>query len=302
MKILKEKELLQIPTAIAIGNFDGIHMGHRILLETLKINAKCNNLVSLVFTFENHTSNVLGNNIKYLTTIKKKIKLLEEIGIDYIYFQKFDKQFASLSYIDFIKNILIDKFNAKMIIIGFDFRFGKAKEGTPKSLIDFGKIYNFQTIIIPPIELNNKIISSSLIRRLIEEGDVETVKMFLGRYYSIEGKIIAGQRIGTKLGFPTANISYTDDICIPKKGVYITKTLIDGRFYKSITNIGVRPTINGNILSIETHIPLFNQNIYNKNIEIEFIKYIREEKKFDSLEKLKKQIQMDLELLNQFTI
>lgn len=301
MKILKKEEFLQMPTAVAIGNFDGVHIGHKILIETLKINAKYNNLCSLIFTFENHTTSIFDNKIKYLTTIEKKIQLFKDIDVNFVYFQKFDKQFASLSKEDFIKKILLDRFNTKMIVAGFDFCFGKNKEGNPKILVELGNKYNLQVIIIPPIEFNNKIISSSLIRKLIEEGDVETARQFLGRNYSIKGKVISGQKIGSVLGFPTANIDYANNICIPKKGVYITKTLINDRSYKSITNIGLRPTVSGNTLTIETHIPSFNQDIYNLSIEIEFLKYIREEKKFDSLESLKYQIQKDIESLNQFT-
>lgn len=197
---------------------------------------------------------------------------------------------------DFVKDILVNNFNIKLAMAGFDYTFGYKGRGNADMLKKLGEKYNFRVIIIPPIKINDEIISSTLIRKYLAKGDMEKTFFLLGRHYSVTGVVKSGHRIGSRLGFPTANINPEDYLILPASGVYITKTSIDGKLYKSITNIGTAPTIKneGNKVNIETHILDFNENIYEENIEVFFIKKIRDEKKFNNKEELIQQIKSDI--------
>ncbi len=286
------------PLGVGLGNFDGLHIGHIALINALINECKINDLDSMVYTFAKHPENILKKELvtPLLITVEKKAELLNSLPLDYLFYEDFDESFSKMQPEDFVKDILVNNFNIKLAMAGFDYTFGYKGRGNADLLKKLGEKYNFRVIIIPPIKINDEIISSTLIRKYLSKGDMEKTFFLLGRHYSITGVVKSGHRIGSRLGFPTANINPEDYLILPASGVYVTKTSIDGKLYKSITNIGIAPTIkNENTkVNIETHILDFNKNIYEENIEVFFIKKIRDEKKFNSKEELIQQIKSDI--------
>ena len=270
------------PLGVGLGNFDGLHIGHIALINALINECKVNDLDSMVYTFAKHPENILKKKLAtpLLITVEKKAELLNSLPLDYLFYEDFDESFSKMQPEDFVKDILVNNFNIKLAMAGFDYTFGYKGRGNADMLKKLGEKYNFRVIIIPPIKINDEIISSTLIRKYLAKGDMEKTFFLLGRHYSVTGVVKSGHRIGSRLGFPTANINPEDYLILPASGVYITKTSIDGKLYKSITNIGTAPTIKneGNKVNIETHILDFNENIYEENIEVFFIKKIRDEK------------------------
>ena len=286
------------PLGVGLGNFDGLHIGHIALINALINECKVNDLDSMVYTFAKHPENILKKKLAtpLLITVEKKAELLNSLPLDYLFYEDFDESFSKMQPEDFVKDILVNNFNIKLAMAGFDYTFGYKGRGNADMLKKLGEKYNFRVIIIPPIKINDEIISSTLIRKYLAKGDMEKTFFLLGRHYSVTGVVKSGHRIGSRLGFPTANINPEDYLILPASGVYITKTSIDGKLYKSITNIGTAPTIKneGNKVNIETHILDFNENIYEENIEVFFIKKIRDEKKFNDKEELIQQIKSDI--------
>jgi|LSQX01.1.fsa_nt_gb riboflavin kinase/FMN adenylyltransferase len=286
------------PLGVGLGNFDGLHIGHIALINALINECKVNDLDSMVYTFAKHPENILKKKLAtpLLITVEKKAELLNSLPLDYLFYEDFDESFSKMQPEDFVKDILVNNFNIKLAMAGFDYTFGYKGRGNADMLKKLGEKYNFRVIIIPPIKINDEIISSTLIRKYLAKGDMEKTFFLLGRHYSVTGVVKSGHRIGSRLGFPTANINPEDYLILPASGVYITKTSIDGKLYKSITNIGTAPTIKneGNKVNIETHILDFNENIYEENIEVFFIKKIRDEKKFNNKEELIQQIKSDI--------
>ncbi|WP_427338702.1 bifunctional riboflavin kinase/FAD synthetase [Caloranaerobacter sp. DY30410] len=287
------------PTVVALGNFDGLHIGHQTLIKQTVDIAKKESLVSTVFTFDNHTtSTIKGRNTpKILISKNRKIALFKELGVELLYIVQFTETLMHFTPLEFIEKILVDILNARKVVVGFNFRFGYLAKGDVQYLKEMGAKYNFDVIVVPPITKDNILVSSTQIRELIKDGKVSLASKLLGRRYSIEGKVIKGRGIGRKLGFPTANILFDSNIVIPKVGVYKTNTIIDGNKFLSITNIGFNPTFSGENLNIETHILDYSQNIYGKTILIEFIDFIREEKKFDDVSELIEQVKLDIKAL-----
>jgi riboflavin kinase/FMN adenylyltransferase len=285
-------------TAIALGNFDGIHIGHQQLINTMISKAKDLGIKSSLLLFKNHTKATIDNNKpNMITSNEQKFKICEELGIDIIYLLDFDDSLMKLSGEDFIKNIIIDKMNCKLLVVGFDYRFGYKASGDSKLLLELGKKHNIDVIVLDPVYKNNEVISSSIIRNLVAIGHMDEVTNILGRPYSILGKVITGKNRGNKLGFPTANIELMDNYVIPKNGVYITNTIVDNKKYLSATNIGYNPTFNEDILKIETYILDFSENIYGKTIEVEFIDFLRDDIKFKNKEELINQMNLDIEMV-----
>lgn len=285
-------------TAIALGNFDGIHIGHQQLINTMISKAKDLGIKSSLLLFKNHTKATIDNNKpNMITSNEQKFKICEELGIDIIYLLDFDDSLMKLSGEDFIKNIIIDKMNCKLLVVGFDYRFGYKASGDSEFLLELGKKHNIDVIVLDPVYKNNEVISSSIIRNLIAIGHMDEVTNILGRPYSILGKVITGKNRGNKLGFPTANMEPMDNYVIPKNGVYITNTIVDNRRYLSATNIGYNPTFNENVLKIETYILDFSENIYGKIIEVEFIDFLRDDIKFKNKEELINQMNLDIEMV-----
>lgn len=298
MEVLDKSKKFAKPLGIGLGNFDGLHIGHMALINVLINESKLNNLYSMIYTFSEHPHNILKNkpNTPILITKEKKTQLLRNLLLDYLFYEKFDETYSKLQPEEFVKKILVGCFGIKLAVVGFDYVFGYKSKGNADLLKRLGQKYGFRVIIIPPIKVNNNIVSSTLIREYISSGDMENVLYFLGRYYSIIGRVKQGECIGSKLGFPTANISTGENIHLPSHGVYITRTLVDGNMYKSITNVGTKPTVStGNTkVNVETYILDFNENIYDKQIEVFFVKKIRDEKKFKSEEELVQRIKEDV--------
>lgn len=298
MEVLNKTKNFTKPLGIGLGNFDGLHIGHAALVNILVNKSKLNDLHSMIYTFTEHPDNILMSkpDIPILITTEKKTQLLGKYSLDYLYYEKFDEPFSKLQPEEFVRNILIDTFNVKLAVVGFDYTFGHKGRGNAGLLKKLGQKHGFRVLIIPPIKVNNSIVSSTLIREYVSNGDMENALYLLGRHYSITGTVKQGEQIGSKLGFPTANIIAEKYMLLPSRGVYITRTLVDGNMYRSITNIGIKPTISaGNTrVNIETYILEFNENIYEKQIEVFFIKKIRDEKKFKDKEELIQRIKEDI--------
>lgn len=288
---------------VGLGNFDGLHIGHMALINTLIAESRLYGLASVVYTFTKHPENIIRKKLftPLLTTMNKKIELLDETMLDYICIDEFDEDFSRLSPETFVVEILIRRMGMKLAVSGFDYRFGYKGQGDSDTLKELGKLYNFKVVIIPPVKIDNEVISSTAIRNHVARGDMDRVFRLLGRHYSITGEVKNGRRIGSKIGFPTANIHPENYLVLPKNGVYITKTLFGGILYPSITNIGVKPTFNEKPpVSVETHILDFQKDIYSEKIEVFFISKVRDEKKFSGKDKLIEQIRMDVETARSF--
>ena len=283
-------------TIVTIGTFDGVHLGHFQILKKLVENSKVEDCESLVLTFFPHPRMVLQENseIKLLNTIAEKSILLEKIGIDNLIIHPFDKEFSRLTAEEFVEEILIKKFNVHKIVIGYDHRFGRNRTANFETLQEFGVQYGFEVEQITAQQINDISISSTKIRTAIIEGNINLANQYLGYNYSITGTIVKGKQLGRTIGFPTANIKIAEDYkLIPKNGVYIVKCNINEKHYFGMMNIGNRPTVDGTNTTIEINIFDFDQEIYDEQITVEFLDFIRDEQKFDSIDELKNQIQKD---------
>lgn len=286
---------IKFNTGVALGNFDGIHLGHQKLINTMINRSKKLGYKSSLLLFDKHTKVTTDNNQpKIITTNEQKFKIAEQLGIDIVYMMKFDKSTMLLSAEEFVKDIIIDKMNSKLIVVGFDYKFGHKALGNSKTMLKLGEKYDIEVKVIEAIQSNEVIIGSTEIRELILEGNIIKANKFLGRSYSIMGKVIPGKNRGNTLGFPTANIDVDPNLVIPKNGVYKTKTILNGKAYLSATNIGYNPTFEEDILKIETHILDFNERIYGQNIEIEFIEFLRDDIKFKNKDDLISQMNVDI--------
>lgn len=288
---------------VTIGTFDGVHIGHNHILQKIVQEAKNSENESLVLTFFPHPRMILQDNteVKLLNTINEKTKLLEDIGIDNLIIHPFDKEFSRLTAEEFVKTILVEKFNIQKIIIGYDHRFGRNRTATISDLIIFGKQYGFEVEQISAQQIDEISVSSTKIRTAILDGNINLANNYLGYNYSFSGTVVKGKQLGRTIGFPTANVNIDEEFkLIPKKGVYIVKSLISGNNFYGMMNIGTRPTVNGLNQTIEIFFINFDSNLYDKKITIEILDFIREEQKFDSLDSLKKQIEIDKQTTLQF--
>ncbi len=303
MQIITNKsKIKEFDTAISLGNFDGIHIGHKFLISKMKKESQKLNLKTIVFTFNSHPTRLIETkkNTELLINNEQKANILRTMNIDYLYFANFDKKFMNLSAEEFIENILVNDLRVKLVVVGFNYRFGYKAKGNISTLKKYGKKYGFKVIVVPPVKKQNEIISSTYIRKLIMHGQVKKANIFLGRYYTLVGHVVKGEGRGKILGFPTINLSVSEDCVIPESGVYNTITKYRDKEYKSITNIGKNPTFNGQKskkINIETHILNFNKDIYNSKVEISFIDYIRPEKKFNKKSELVKQVMQDIRMI-----
>lgn len=281
-------------TYIALGSFDGLHLGHMNLINKTIELAKENNCKSMVFTFKNHPLTIINEEMapKLIINNDIKSKLLQASGIDIVNYVNFDEEFMKISPEDFVLN-MIDCYNVKGIVVGFNYRFGYKNLGDIELLQQLSDDLGFEVHIVEPVKLNGEIISSSKIRHLLSEGDIEKSNDFLTRPFMLEGKVIKGKQLGRKIHFPTVNLDYDKKYILPRGGVYYTIVEYNGIRYKGITNIGYNPTVKDKKLSIETHVLDFDKNIYGENIKLYFLKRIRDEKKFNSLEELSAQITKD---------
>ena len=283
-------------TIITIGTFDGVHLGHQKILKKLNVEAKNNRLESSVLTFFPHPRTILNpdSSLKLINTIEERISLFKKSKIDNLIVHPFTKGFSELDSEDYVKNILVDQLKAKIVLIGYDHKFGKNRTADINNLKEYGKKYNFEVIEIKAEEINDIAISSTKIRNSIKEGDIQLTNSYLGYEFSFFGKVVRGNSIGKTLGFPTANIKIESDLkLIPKNGVYLISTIINKKIIFGMMNIGIKPTTNENTKSIEVNLFDFNQDLYDTNITIYIKQFLREEIKFDSLNELKLQIEKD---------
>lgn len=294
MKVFQElKENTDL--SICLGFFDGVHEGHKVVLKNTVNLARQNNIKSAVVTFKEHPLCYLQPRTpQYIISLEDRLKSFENQGIDYAYVLDFNEYIADSLAEDYLKDYLIKKLHPKFITTGFNHYFGANKQGDSTLLRNYQKALNYTYYEIPPITFNNTLISSTKIRQLVLDGSIENMPNLLGEYFYVKGRVITGNRIGRTINYPTANIEYPTNIIKPAKGVYLANVKIDETNYPAIANFGKRPTINKpHTLSLEAHILDFNENIYDKDIKISFIKKLRDEIKFNSLDELKTQIKTD---------
>lgn len=282
-------------TVVALGNFDGIHLGHQALINKAAEIAHKKGLKSAVFTFSNHPKNVLAEKtvVKNIIYEDEKIDLLDKLGIDYMFSLDFDETMMRISPDDFVDEILVKSFMTDTAICGFNFTFGFKAAGNAQLLGQLGRERGFDVVVIDSVKVGTEVVSSTLIRQKIARGDVESAAVLLGRVYSIRGKVIPGNRIGRTIGFPTCNITIDDTMVSPPNGVYVTYCYVNGKKYNSVTNVGNKPTIGNYKKNIETNILDFDEDIYGQDIKVEFLKMTRREQKFSGLEELRRQLHDD---------
>ena len=286
------------PTAITIGTFDGVHIGHRKILERLINDAKKTGLRSTVLTFFPHPRMVLQKDteIRLLNTIQEKIKILEFIGLDYLIIHPFTLEFSRLSSTEFVRDILVNELKVKKIIIGYDHRFGRNRNANIQDLFAFGNALNFEVEEIAAQEIDDVSVSSTKIRNALIEGDIKTANEYLGYNYMLTGDVKKGKGLGRQLNFPTANLFIAEKYkLIPKNGVYVVKSILNDKLFYGMMNIGFNPTVGGSAKSIEIHFFDFNADLYGQNIQVDILERIRDEHKFNSLEELKVQLLKDKE-------
>ncbi|MDA9070604.1 bifunctional riboflavin kinase/FAD synthetase [Flavobacteriaceae bacterium] len=285
-------------TIVTIGTFDGIHIGHQKILKDLIKTAKKEGKKSVLLTFFPHPRMVLqkDNKILLLNTIEEKSGLLEKMGLDYLIIHPFSKEFSRLTALDFVRDILVNKLNTSRLIIGYDHHFGKNREGNIHQLKEYSLLYDFKVEEIPAQDIDDVSVSSTKIRTALKEGNLKTANNYLGYHYMLNGTVVSGKKLGGTIGFPTANLEIKEPYkLIPKTGVYIIKTHINTVLYTGIMNIGFNPTVLGKHQTIEAHLFDFNEDLYGKEIMIEFIYFLREEHKFKSIEELVVQLNIDKE-------
>ena len=299
MKIVRGTKNISGPfpyPVVTLGNFDGVHAGHQILFRKAAEIAREKEGTSIAFTFEPHPLKIIAPEKvpPLLTHFHKKMELIEACNIDSVICADFTRKFADQRPRDFSKDILKEKIGAREIVVGFDYAFGRGREGTIPYLKKMGEEFGFVVNVIDPIQLDGLTVSSSHVRELIEAGNMESAQKFLGRHYSIVGPVVSGYKTGQAIGFPTANID-TSKVQIPGTGVYAVRMIYQKKSYDAVANIGFNPTFQRDRLSVEVHIFDFNQAIYGKEIEVEFISRIRSEIEFESKDDLVVQINKDIE-------
>ncbi|MBU7571630.1 MAG: bifunctional riboflavin kinase/FAD synthetase [Flavobacterium sp.] len=283
-------------TVATLGTFDGVHLGHKKIIERLTQEAEKSNTESLVLTFFPHPRMVLQGNsvIQLLNTIQEKAELLESIGLQNLIIHPFDESFSQLSAEEFVKTILVDQFQIKKIIIGHDHRFGKNRSADINDLIAYGKIYDFEVEQISAQEIDEVSISSTKIRKALMSGDIQLANEYLGYNYFITGTVVKGRQLGRTIGFPTANLKIEEEYkLIPLNGVYIVKSHWNGKEIFGMMNIGTNPTVDGKERTIETNFLDLEEDLYGKEMRIYFLQRIRSEEKFDSIDTLKAAIEND---------
>lgn len=299
MKITKNttiKHFSKTKNYLTIGTFDGVHIGHKKVLQTLVESAKKENAKAILFTFFPHPRMVLNkeSDIKLINTIEERKMLLQKEGIDFTYVQEFNKSFSKFTALEFVRNILVNTLHIKKLYIGYDHRFGKNREGNLEQLQEYGYMYDFEVLQISKKDINNIAVSSTKIRKALEEGNIKIANSYLGYPFMLTGKVVDGKKIGQTINFPTANLHIKENYkLIPKTGVYTVKSTIENCTYFGMMNIGYRPTVNGKNRTIEIHFFDFNKNLYQKTIQVDVLYFLRDEKKFNSIEELKAQLIVD---------
>lgn len=294
------KDFKRLDNAVATtGTFDGVHKGHQKILARLKELSNVKRKETVVITYWPHPRKVLSEGAvspKVLYTLQERIELLREFYIDHLLVLQFTKEFSGISSEDYIRNILVEKIGVGTLVIGYDHRFGKNREGSFDYLLANAVGYGFEVEEIPREDIDSIAVSSSNIRKALAEGDVESANRYLGTAFHIIGKVVRGNQNGRKIGYPTANIAIAEeDKIIPRDGVYAVKVKVGDEVLQGMLNIGFRPTVDGNSRTIEVHIFNFDKDIYGQEIEVSFIRYLRQEQKFSGIEALKEQLNRDKE-------
>ncbi len=284
------------PSVVTIGTFDGVHIGHKKIIEHLIESAKSNGLESVVLTFFPHPRMVLqqDSDIKLINTIDERTQILEETGLDNLVIHPFTKEFSRLTAGEYVQQMLIERLNVRHVIIGYDHRFGRNRNSNITDLASYGIQNDFTVEEISKQDIDDVAVSSTKIRQSLLEGNVAKANTYLGYNFMLTGKVVKGKELGRKLNYPTANLHIKESYkLIPKNGVYIVKSHINSRIYFGMMNIGTNPTVNGTDRTIETHFFDASFNLYEKKIQIEMLKRVRDEKKFDSIEDLQEAMQKD---------
>lgn len=299
MKIYKSLDDFPVVTrpVVTIGTFDGVHLGHQKILNRIHKIAQRIKGETVLVTFWPHPRMVLfpeEHGVRLLSSFEEKCRLLASYEVDHLVFISFTKDFSEMSSEEFIRSVLVEKIQTKILVIGYDHRFGKGREGSFDHLKARQKDYRFELEEIPRQDIDNVGISSTKIRKALESGDIATANEFLGKPYSLEGVVIRGDQIGRTLGFPTANIKIEEpDKLIPMDGAYLVRVNTGSDSFGGMLNIGKRPTVSGEVKNIEVNVLNFEGDLYGKNIAVEFLEFLRPEKKFGNLEALKEQLQKD---------
>ncbi|WP_099362977.1 bifunctional riboflavin kinase/FAD synthetase [Fredinandcohnia onubensis] len=291
------------PTVLALGYFDGVHLGHQKVVETAKKEAEKQGIACSVMSFDPHPSIVLKKDVthvEYITPLHHKEELFAQFDIDYLYIVNFTSEFASLSPQQFVEQYIIG-LNVKHVVAGFDFTYGRFGKGTMETLAEHAN-GRFTQTTVEKLTFNNEKVSSTLIREFIQSGEVDQLPPLLGRFYTVNGIVIDGEKRGRTIGFPTANVKTNEDYIIPKMGVYAVRLKVGSKWYNGVCNLGVKPTFHDNLKlpSIEVHLFDFNEDIYEEKVIVEWHKRIRSERKFSSIDELVKQIGLDKEQAKEY--
>jgi len=284
--------------AVTTGTFDGVHIGHRTILDRLKQIAQKLDGESVLLTFYPHPRMVLqaDSNLKLLNTIDEKTELLEAAGIDHLIIHPFTKAFSRTTSLEFVRDILVNQIGTKKLVIGYDHHFGRNREGSFDHLREFGPLYGFEVEEIPAQDIDDVNVSSTKIRKALSEGEVEVANNYLGGEYQLNGEVVQGNQIGRTIGYPTANLKLNSQYkLIPANGIYAVKAVTEGREFQAMLNIGMRPTITeeNKQRKIEVHLFDFDEDLYHKNLKVKLVKRIRTEKKFNDLTELKQELARD---------
>ena len=282
-------------TVIALGNFDGVHKGHQELIMRTVKTAEAAHLKSAVFTFSNHPRNILskGRPVKCILYPDEKAAIIEGLGVDYMFNIPFDEDMRRLEATEFINKLLLVKFKMHEAYCGFNYKFGYKASGNVETLMKESIKKHFGIHVLEPVKIDGVAVNSTLIRKLVEQGSVDMCVKYMGRRYAVGGEVVVGNRLGKTIGFPTSNLIVDDSMVAPANGVYITYCTYNGRKYPSVTNVGVKPTVGEFSKNMETHIFNFDKELYGKQIRVEFLKKTRDEKKFDNIDELARQITKD---------
>lgn len=290
-------------TFVTIGTFDGVHFGHQKIIDKLVLDAKKSGKESVLLTFFPHPRMVLqkDSNIALINTIEEKKKLLAKTGLDYLIIHPFSKEFSRTTALEFVRDLLVKHLNISKLIIGYDHHFGKNREGNIVQLTEYSHLYDFSVEEIPAQDIDDVSVSSTKIRHALHAGNLKTANNYLGYRFTLNGTVVNGKQLGGKIGYPTANIDVKEDYkLIPKTGVYVVLSKINGNTIYGMMNIGNRPTVDGNYQTIEVHFFDFNQNLYNQNLTIELLYFLRDEQKFDAIDSLINQLKKDEEIARNY--
>ncbi|MBT8271142.1 MAG: bifunctional riboflavin kinase/FAD synthetase [Flavobacteriaceae bacterium] len=298
MKVSRASEaIFKRNTVVTIGTFDGVHIGHKKIIERLVKKALENDLQSVVLTFFPHPRMVLQkeSNIKLLNTLEEKSEILDALKVDHLVVKAFTPEFSRLSALEFVRDLLVNSLKTKYLIIGYDHRFGRNRAANIDDLKEFGETYGFEVMEISAQEINDVAVSSTKIRNALRDGDVDMANAYLGYTYMLNGTVVHGRGLGKELSFPTANLQVSESYkLIPKNGVYVVSSEINGTTYFGMMNIGTNPTVNsGTEQRMEVHFFDLNRDLYGIKLEIKLLKRVRDEQKFESIEALRQQLEQD---------